>query len=61
MRIRTLRARFSLWTAALLGAALMAFGVFVYFTTARALANSMDDSLRLSASQAIAAVNAEDG
>jgi heavy metal sensor kinase len=61
MRIRTLRLRFSLWTAALLGAALMAFGVFVYFTTARALANSMDDSLRLSASQAIAAVNAEDG
>ncbi len=61
MRIRTLRARFSLWTAALLVLALGAYGAFVYLNTARALSTSIDDSLRLSASQAIAAVNLENG
>lgn len=57
----TLRARFALWVAALILAALAAFGVFVYFTLARGLAGSLDDSLRLAASQAIAAVSIEDG
>ena len=60
-RLRTLRARFALWVAALLLAVLVAFGVLVYFSLARALSTSMDDSLQLSASQAIAAVNIENG
>jgi len=57
----TLRLRFALWVAALLLAALAVFGAFVYFSLARGLANSLDESLRLSASQAIAAVNIENG
>ncbi len=57
----TLRVRFALWVAVLLLVALAAFGVFVYFSLAQGLANSLDDSLRLSASQAIAAVNIENG
>jgi heavy metal sensor kinase len=61
MRPKTLRARFSLWTAALLAFALMAFGAFVYAEMARALSSSTDTALRLSASQAIAAVNVENG
>ena len=61
MRIRTLRLRFAVWTAALLAAALAAFGGFVYFDLARALATLVDDALRLSASQAVAAVNIENG
>jgi heavy metal sensor kinase len=61
MRTRTLRFRFAFWTAILLALALAAFGAFVYINTARALSTSIDDSLRLSASQAIAAVNIENG
>ena len=57
----TLRVRFALWVAALLLAALVIFGAFVYFSLAQGLATSLDDSLRLSASQAIAAVNIENG
>jgi hypothetical protein len=57
----TLRVRFALWVAALLLAALVIFGAFVYFSLAQGLATALDDSLRLSASQAIAAVNIENG
>jgi len=57
----TLRVRFALWVTALLLAALAAFGTFVYFDLARGLVGALDDSLRLSASQAIAAVNIENG
>jgi heavy metal sensor kinase len=53
--------RFALWVAGLLGAALALFGAFVYFSLAQGLARSLDDSLRLSALQAIAAVNIENG
>lgn len=60
-RIKTLRFRFALWIAALLLAALAAFGVFVYISLAQSLSASVDDSLRLSASQATAAVNIENG
>lgn len=60
-RFRTLRVRFALWVASLLLLALTAFGIFVYFSLAQGLAASIDDSLRLSASQAIAAVNVENG
>jgi large subunit ribosomal protein L6 len=57
----TLRMHFALWVAALLLAVLALFGAFVYFNLAHGLASTLDDSLRLSASQAIAAVNIEDG
>ncbi|MBI3244669.1 MAG: HAMP domain-containing protein [Chloroflexi bacterium] len=60
-RLRTLRARFALWVAALLLAVLVAFGALVYFSLARDLSAAIDDSLQLSASQAIAAVNIENG
>lgn len=60
-QFRTLRVQFALWVAALLLAVLVAFGVLVYFGLARALSTTIDDSLRLSASQAVAAVNSENG
>jgi heavy metal sensor kinase len=57
----TLRVRFALWAALLLLVVLVAFGAFVYFRTKQGLEAAIDDSLRLSASQAIATVNLEDG
>ena len=60
-RFSTIRARFALWTAGLLLLMLAAFGVFVYLSLAQGLSASIDDSLRLSASQAISAVNIENG
>ncbi len=60
-RFRTLRFRFALWTATLLLIVLILFGAFVYFSLQQGLVSAMDDSLRFSASQAIAAVNIENG
>ena len=60
-RLRTLRIRFALWTAGLLLIVLVLFGAFVYISLWQGLSTSIDDSLRLSASQAIAAVNIENG
>lgn len=60
-RFKTLRFRFALWVALLVLVAFAAFGVFVYFSLARDLAAAIDDSLRLSSTQAIAAINYEDG
>ena len=60
-RFKTLRMRFALWVAMLLLAALVVFGVFVYTSLARGLSSAVDNLLRLSASQAIAAINIEDG
>jgi heavy metal sensor kinase len=57
----TLRVRFALWVAGLLLGVLAAFGTFVYFSLKQGLEASIDDSLRLSASQAIATINVEDG
>jgi heavy metal sensor kinase len=57
----TLRARFALWIAGLLLVVLAAFGAFVYLNLEQGLEASIDDSLRLSASQAIASINLEDG
>jgi heavy metal sensor kinase len=59
--LKTLRVRFAMWVAALLLAGLVAFGVFVYTSLAHSLSSAVDDSLRLSASQATAAVNNENG
>ncbi len=60
-QFKTLRVRFALWVALLVLGALVAFGAFVYFSLARDLALAIDDSLRLSATQAIAAINYENG
>ena len=59
--LNTLRVRFALWIAGLMLIVLVLFGTFVYFSMHQGLANSVDDSLRLSTSQAIAAVNIENG
>src|ERR1700694_2462288 len=58
---KTLRVRFAIWTALLLLGVLAAFGAFVYVSLAQGLSASINDSLRVSASQAIAAVNIENG
>lgn len=60
-RFRTLRIRFALWTGGLLLLVLALFGTFVYISMWQGLSSSVDDSLRLSSSQAIAAVNIENG
>ena len=53
-RYNTIRVRFALWTAGLLITALIGFGMFVYLILGSELARSVDDSLQLSAAQAIA-------
>lgn len=58
-RFRTLRARFALWTAGLLLAAMLGFSAFVYLRTAQGLRGSLDDSLQVSAAQAIAGIGGE--
>jgi heavy metal sensor kinase len=60
-QLSTLRMRFAMWTAGLLLAVLAIFGVFVYSSMARGLAASVDDSLVLDASQAIAGIDLEKG
>lgn len=60
-RLKTLRARFALWTAGLFLAGLTAFGLLVYFSMARGLATAIDDSLSFNASQAVAGVDVKDG
>ena len=58
---RTLRVRFALWVAALILIVLLIFGGFVYFNLKAGLSTEIDNSLRLSATQAIAAINIENG
>jgi heavy metal sensor kinase len=60
-RFKTLRFRFALWTAGLMLIVLILFGTFVFISMRQGLANSIDDSLLVSTSQAIAAVNTESG
>ncbi len=50
----TLRARLTLWIAALLMASLALFGTFVYLSMAEGLKKSVDDSLQLSGAQTMA-------
>jgi heavy metal sensor kinase len=57
----TLRTRFALWVAGLLIVVLAGFGVLVYVSLAHDLYTALDDALQLSASQALAAVNSENG
>lgn len=51
-RIRTLRARFGLWAAALVLLAVVILGIFVYLDVSRNLRSSLDEALRVSASLA---------
>ena len=60
-RAKTLRFRFALWVIGLLAIMLIAFGAFMYASLAQGLFASIDASLQLSATQAIAAVNIENG
>ena len=58
-RFSTLRARFALWVAGLLLVALVGFGALVYASMAQGLHRALDESLQLSAAQAIAGIPAE--
>jgi len=60
-QFRTIRVRFTLWVTVWLLVILAAFGAYVYQRLSSDLADSIDDALRLSASQAIATVNRADG
>ena len=57
----TLRVRFGVWVSLLLVVVLGAFGTFVYLAVAGWLAASVDDSLRLSATQVIETIDVEQG
>ena len=54
-RYNTLRVRFAIWLGVLLLAILLIFVIYVYVSMANILARSVDESLQLSAAQAIAA------
>jgi heavy metal sensor kinase len=57
----TLRVRVTLSVTGLLLVIIASFGAFVYVTLKQGLEASINDSLRLSASQAIASINVENG
>ena len=59
--LSTLRMRFAMWTAGMVLAVLAIFGALVYASMAHRLAASVDDSLVLDASQAIAGIDLEEG
>jgi len=60
-RIKTLRARFALWTASLFLVILTIFGIYVYLSMAHGLSTAIDNSLTLSASQLAAGLNIDNG
>ena len=60
-RLKTLRVRFALWTAGLLFAALVLFGLFVYANMSRSLGAAVDESLRLVVVQLAAEVDVGGG
>ena len=60
-RIKTLRVHFAVWVGGLLLASLAAFSVYVYFNMAHGLSAAVDDSLRLSATKALASLNVDNG
>ncbi len=59
-RFKTLRVRFALWVAGLVLLILTAFGGLMYFGLGQALLTSIDNSLRLSASQVTASIDITD-
>jgi heavy metal sensor kinase len=60
-QIRTLRVRFALWTTVLILALLAAFSAFVYFNLSSSLTAAVDTSLAVSAAQAAAGLNIQNG
>jgi heavy metal sensor kinase len=60
-RFRTLRVRFALWTTVMMLIVLILFGTFVYISMWQGLSIAIDDSIEFSTSQAMAAVNIENG
>lgn len=56
-----IRNRLTLWYTFILALVLLCFGLFLYFTTARALRSQVDTSLQLVAGQAAANVQDENG
>ncbi len=58
---RSLRVRFGLGVVVLMAVALALFGTFVYWNVDRGLRSGVDDSLRVSASQAAATVDVDSG
>jgi heavy metal sensor kinase len=59
--LKTLRAQIAVWTLLLLLAMLAAFGIFVYFNLQQGLLGQIDNSLSLSATQASALLNVDQG
>ena len=57
----SIRTRFAIWTAVLTLIALAAFGGFVYLIVSSWLSASLDDSLRLSATQLVASSDIDHG
>ena len=57
----TLRARLALWICLMMLVTLAAFGAFVYFSVSHWLSSSLDDSLRLGATQLIATADIDNG
>ena len=57
----SLRNRFALWAAGLVFLAVIILGSFVYIAVAEGLENSLDDSLRVSASLAASTLTTSDG
>ena len=60
-RIKSLRARFAIWTTGLILFVLAAFGIFVYINLSISLHTAVDNSLSLSAAQTAAALNVNNG
>jgi heavy metal sensor kinase len=60
-RLKTLRVRFALWTAGLLCAALVLFGLFVYTNMSHSLTMAVDETLHLTALQLMAEVEIRRG
>ena len=58
---RSIRTRFALWATALILVLLVAFGGFVYASLSHGLRAAVDDSLSLSAAQAAASLNVDNG
>ena len=60
-RIKSLRARFAIWTTGLILFVLAAFGIFVYINLSISLHTAVDNSLSLSAAQTAATLNVNNG
>lgn len=60
-RIKTLRARYAIWTATLFFILILAFSAFVYFSLSINLKSSVDNSLAISATQIAESLNVQNG